>query len=173
MHSRVILNPAIAEKFLFRGNAMTKVFNINSIPDKFTDDPKFESAMCTKYLGALAGSDKIYVNIDSLKPGAKSAKYHSHSIKEEFFLILSGHGSLRIKDEIFAVQKGDFLAKPAGKGIAHQFINDGDEVLEILDCGLNDENDVVEYPDEGTFLLKGKAFRKNSAINGWTSEPNK
>ncbi len=151
---------------------MAKIFNINSVPDEYVDDPKFESAMRTRYLSALAGSDKIYINIDSLKPGAKSAKYHFHSIKEEFFLILNGSGSLRIEDKIQPVKKGDFVAKPAGKGIAHQFINDGDEILEILDCGLSDENDIVEYPDEGTFLLKGKAFSKTGALKGWTSEPN-
>ena len=152
---------------------MAKVFNINSVPDKFTDDPEFKSEMQTRYLGALAGSDKIYVNIDSVKPGAKSAKYHSHTVKEEFFLILSGSGRLRIKDEIIAVKKGDFLSKPAGKGIAHQFINDGDEIMEILDCGLNSAEDMVEYPDEGTFRVKGKTYRKSGALKGWTSDPNR
>lgn len=49
------------------------------------DDPEFESPLMTQYLGALAGSEKLYINIDHLKLGAKSAKYHSHSIKEEFF----------------------------------------------------------------------------------------
>jgi uncharacterized cupin superfamily protein len=31
------------------------------------------------------------VNIDYVKPGAKSTKFHSHSLQEEFFLILNGH----------------------------------------------------------------------------------
>lgn len=151
---------------------MPEIFNTDSLPNEYVDDPKFESAMQTRYLSALAGSDKIYVNIDAVKPGAKSAKYHSHSTKEEFFLILSGSGSLRLGNKVRPVKKGDFLAKPAGKGIAHQFINDGDEILEILDCGLNDENDIVEYPDEGVFLIKGKAFSKTGALKEWTSDPN-
>lgn len=82
-------------------------------------------------------------------PGFKSVKYHSHSRQEEFFLILEGKAKLRINGRVVRVKTGDFLAKPAGKAIAHQFINDGGEVLRILDCGLEDPDDVATYPDEG------------------------
>lgn len=41
--------------------------------------------LITKYLGAAAGSEKIYVNIDYVPSKAYSAKYHSHSQQEEFF----------------------------------------------------------------------------------------
>jgi uncharacterized cupin superfamily protein len=73
----------------------------------------------TKHLGALAGSERIYVNIDYVKPGAKSVRYHSHSLQEEFFLILHGSGKVRIQEKVVPVKQGGFLAKPAGKGIAH------------------------------------------------------
>ncbi len=153
---------------------MTVIHSIETIPNKFIDDPRFESAMSTKYLGALAGSKRIYVNIDSVKPGAKSAKYHSHTLQEEFFLILKGSGSLRIQDEIVAVKQGDFLAKPAGQGISHQFINDGEEILEILDCGTRDKNDMVEYPDENMIYVKSKnaMFNLQSDSLEWSVDPN-
>ena len=152
---------------------MTKIFNISSIPEKFMDDSAFTSPLTTQYLGALAGSEKLYINIDRLKPGAKSAKYHSHSLNEEFFLILKGTGKLRIKDEIKSVEQGDFFSKPAGRGIAHQFINDSDEILEILDIGINDINDVVEYPDEEITLVQGKAYKHSQAVKTWSSDPNR
>ncbi|NQV51319.1 MAG: cupin domain-containing protein [Candidatus Marinimicrobia bacterium] len=153
---------------------MTKIHNLDAVPNKFIDDPRFESAMSTKYLGALAGSERIYVNIDSVKPGAKSAKYHSHTLQEEFFLILKGSGTLRIQNATFPVKHGDFLAKPAGKGISHQFINDGTEILEILDCGTNDKNDMVEYPDENMLLVKTKnaVFSLDLDVNEWSVDPN-
>ncbi len=154
---------------------MTKILNIESIPDKFVDDPKFESAMKTAYLGAAAGSRKIYVNVDYVKPGAKSVKYHSHSRQEEFFLILKGSGILRIQDQQIPVKQGDFVAKPAGEDIAHQFINNGSEVLQILDCGLNESEETVTYPDEGIVLLKKQrlAFKISDALKDWSSDPNK
>jgi uncharacterized cupin superfamily protein len=153
---------------------MIKILNIDSVPDEFVDDPRFESAMKSICLGAAAGSRKIYVNIDYVKPGAKSVKYHSHSRQEEFFLILSGSGILRIKDEEIPVKQGDFVAKPAGEDIAHQFINNGSEVLQILDCGLNETEETVTYPDEGVVLLKKQrlAFKISDALKGWSSDPN-
>jgi len=154
---------------------MVKVYNLNTIPNEYVDDPEFGSEMKTLYLGAAAGSDKIYVNIDSVKPGAKSVKYHSHSKQEEFFLILKGSGILRVEDEEVSVKQGDFVAKPAGKGIAHQFINNGSDVLQILDCGLNEKDDSITYPDEDVILLKkkGLVFRIPDAIKDWSSDPNK
>lgn len=153
---------------------MPEVFDLNAVPDEYVDDPGFESQLQTKHLGALAGSKRIYLNIDYVKPGAKSAKYHSHSLQEEFFLILRGRGKVRIQNRIVPVKQGDFLAKPASMMIAHQFINDGTEVLEILDCGTNDNNDLIEYPDEGVLLVKekGLAFRETESLNDWSSDPN-
>jgi uncharacterized cupin superfamily protein len=153
---------------------MTRILNINNIPGKFVDDPEFVSRMKTAYLGAAAGSERIYVNIDYVKPDAKSVKYHSHSRQEEFFLVLKGNGTLRMKDEELAVKAGDFVAKPAGKDVAHQFINTGSEVLEILDCGLNEPDDTVTYPDEGMILFKREklAFRISDALPDWSSDPN-
>jgi uncharacterized cupin superfamily protein len=153
---------------------MTRILNINNIPKKFVDDPEFVSRMKTAYLGAAAGSERIYVNIDYVKPGAKSVKYHSHSRQEEFFLVLKGNGTLRMKYEELAVKAGDFVAKPAGKDVAHQFINTGSEVLEILDCGLNEPDDTITYPDEGVILFKREklTFRISDALSNWSSDPN-
>jgi uncharacterized cupin superfamily protein len=153
---------------------MPEIHSLDAVPDKYMDDPSFESPLKTKYLGALAGSERIYVNIDYVKPGAKSAKYHSHALTEEFFLILRGKGSVRIGDRTVPVKQGDFVAKPAGRAIAHQFINDGDEVLEILDCGTTEKNDVIEYPDEDVLVVKDKglAFKESQVLKNWSSDPN-
>lgn len=150
-----------------------KIHNLNNIPNEYEID--YLGKACTQYLGKLAGSEKIYINIDKVQPGAKSAKYHSHSMQEEFFLILDGCGTLRINDQEIEVQKGDFIAKPAGKNIAHQFINTGQEVLEILDVGTNEKDDICYYPDEGIFYLRnqGKAFHEKDVQVDWDSEPNK
>jgi uncharacterized cupin superfamily protein len=152
---------------------MPEICNLGAVPEEYTDDPSFESQLKTKYLGALAGSERIYLNIDYVKPGAKSTKYHSHSLQEEFFLILCGRGSVRIEDRILPVKRGDFFAKPAGRAIAHQFMNDGEEVLEILDCGTNEKSDVIEYPDEDLLSIKekGLVFRKSETLKNWSSDP--
>ena len=154
---------------------MVRILNVDSLPDEFVDDPEFESQMKTLCLGAAGGSEKLYVNIDYVKPGAKSVKYHSHSKQEEFFLILEGSGTLRMNDEKTPVKKGDFVAKPAGKEIAHQFINDGSEVLQILDCGLNEKEETITYPDDDVILVKKQrmALKISDALKEWSSDPNR
>ena len=132
--------------------------------------------LLTQSLGAAAGSQKIYVNIDRVPPNAFSTKYHSHSQQEEFFMILDGCGTLRLNGEEYPVAKGDFIAKPAAKNIAHQFYNSGQDVLLILDVGSVEKEDTCYYPDEDIYLHKsnGKniAFKKQSNLDQWTSDPN-
>jgi len=153
---------------------MIKIHNLTELPEKFIDDPEFKSKLRTKYLGTAAGSEKLYINIDYIKPGGKSVKYHSHSKQEEFFAVLKGNGLLRLNNEEINVKTNDFLAKQAGKGIAHQFINNGDDILIILDCGIQDDTDEVYYPDKDiTYKKKDKkAYKNGKPIDNWSSDPN-
>ncbi|BBI30939.1 cupin domain-containing protein [Cohnella abietis] len=152
---------------------MGNIYNINNVPSEFMSD--FLGKASTLYLGNAAGSEKIYVNVDKIQPGSKSAKYHSHSKQEEFFLILSGSGTLRKNGEEYQVSQGDFVAKPAGKGNTHQFINTGSDVLEILDIGTIEKGDVVHYPDENMYYLRDQnlMFNGQDAVSDWDTEPNK
>ena len=105
-----------------------------------------------------------------------STKYHSHSQQEEFFIIISGNGTLRINDDELSVKQGDFFAKPAGQNIAHTFYNSGTESLVILDIGTNEKEDTCYYPDEDVYLQKSneqrRTFRGSDLDTLWTSEPN-
>ena len=153
---------------------MKKIYNLTEIPSEFIDDPKFESKLRTKYLGGASGSEKLYINIDYIKPGGKSVKYHSHSHQEEFFAILKGKGLLRYNDEEINVSVNDFFAKPAGKGNNHQFINNSNDILIILDCGIKEENDQIYYPDENVTYIKSerKVYKDGKLIRDWSSDPN-
>lgn len=135
-----------------------------------------DAGLTTKSLGEAAGSEKIYVNIDSVPPKAYSTRYHSHSQQEEFFLILSGTGTIRINDEEKTVCKGDFIAKPAGKNINHTFYNSSDEILTILDIGTNEKEDTCYYPDEDMYMQKSNGVRrifKGTDLNSsWAPDPN-
>ncbi|WP_461615030.1 cupin domain-containing protein [Clostridium sp. Marseille-QA1073] len=152
---------------------MKNIYNINNIPKQYIS--KFQGAK-TMYVGNAVGSEKIYVNIDCIEPGYKSTKYHHHSMQEEFFLIMSGKGIIRINDEEFEVKSGDVISKPAGKNITHQFINNSEGVLQILDVGTKEDEDIAIYPDENILYVrnKGLAFKVDDDIisKGWTSDPN-
>jgi uncharacterized cupin superfamily protein len=153
---------------------MDGIIDLGGVQREFIDDADFKTMLKTVMVGEALGTEKLYVNVDFVKPGAKSAKYHSHSMQEEFFLILRGRGILRLNGEETAVKPGDFISKPAGRGIAHQFINDGTDILQILDIGTREKNDIVTYPDENTVYIRNKklVFHADDKIEGWTSDPN-
>ncbi|WP_434510702.1 cupin domain-containing protein [Desulfitobacterium sp. AusDCA] len=154
---------------------MNNISNIDAIPKEYMYDPDFQSKLKTVLVGDAIGCEKIYVNIDYVKPGAESVKYHSHSRQEEFFLILSGQGILRIDGKEISIKTGDVISKPAGKDIAHQFINNSEELLQILDVGTREKDDIITYPDENLMLIKDKqlVFNIDDNVKGWSSEPNK
>ncbi|HNX14004.1 MAG TPA: cupin domain-containing protein [Oscillospiraceae bacterium] len=135
-----------------------------------------EVGLITQSLGAAVGSQKFYVNIDRVPAGAYSTKYHSHSQQEEFFLIMDGSGTLRFDGQEYPIKKGDFISKPGGKNLAHQFYNSGSDVLVILDIGTKEPEDTCFYPDERVYLHKSNGerhiFSNKSLLENWTSDPN-
>ena len=156
------------------GRKQMEIMNTEQLPEAFIWSDSI--GLITKSLGAAAGSRKIYVNIDDVPPKAYSTKYHSHSQQEEFFMILSGTGTLRLNGKEYTVKQGDFIAKPAEHEIAHTFYNSGNESLVILDVGTNEKEDTCYYPDEDTYLQKSngqrRTFRGTDLDSTWTSEPN-
>lgn len=153
---------------------MNNISNINNIPKEYMYDPDFKSKLKTILIGDAIGSEKIYVNIDYVKPGAESVKYHSHSKQEEFYFIMSGKGIFRIDGKEILIKIGDVISVPAGKDNGHQFINNSSEILQILDIGTREKDDIITYPDENVVLIKNKGlvFNIDDNIKGWTSEPN-
>ncbi len=151
-----------------------EIKNAKQLPEEFIWQDTV--GLITKSLGAAGGSQKIYVNIDYVPPKAYSTKYHSHSQQEEFFMILSGTGTLRLQDKKCSVRQGDFFAKPSAQNIAHTFYNSGNEVLVILDVGTNEKEDTCYYPDEDVYMQKSneqrRVFRGSNDDLSWTSEPN-
>lgn len=153
---------------------MKRISHIDKIPREYIIDPDFETLMKTVLIGDAIGCEKLNVNVDYVKPGAVSVKYHSHSRQEEFFLIMNGVGTLRMDGEEIQVKKGDVIAKPAGKDIAHQFINNGSEILQILDVGTREQGDIAFYPDENKVFVRDKKliFDMKDNNSDWSSEPN-
>ncbi|KHD36132.1 mannose-6-phosphate isomerase [Clostridium acetobutylicum] len=153
---------------------MDNRINIHDIDMKYICDPEFKSNLKTELIGDAVGTEKFYINIDYVKPGGESVKYHSHSSKEEFFMIIDGEGILRVNGREVKVREGDVISFPAGKSTAHQFINSGEVILKILDVGTREEDDVITYPDENVVYIKDKklVFNINDSIKGWKSDPN-
>ena len=136
-----------------------KLYHIDNLPQDAVWRDKI--GLCTRSLGQAAGSRNLYVNIDSVPPGAYSTRFHSHSQQEEFCI---------------PVKAGDFFAKPVGEGIAHTFYNSGEKPLVLLDVGTVEKEDTCIYPRDNMLMHKSngitRVFRLDSEEHTWTSEPN-
>ncbi len=108
-------------------------------------EPGGETFGLSTRLGEHAGLRRIGVNVDVIRPGERSTKYHWHHQEEECFLVLSGSGLLQVDGRTFRVGPGDFFAKVEGPERAHQFVNDGTADLRIVTIGEH-RGDTVEYP---------------------------
>ena len=153
---------------------MSNISNINNISKEYIYDYNFETKLKTILIGDAIGCEKFYVNIDYVKPGGESVKYHSHSKQEEFFLIMSGKGILRMDGEEILIKANDVISKLPGTDIPHQFINNGSDILQILDIGTSEKDDFITYPDENKIYIKNSkmVFNIDDNIKNWTSEPN-
>jgi uncharacterized cupin superfamily protein len=106
-----------------------------------------------KSIGDAVGLGKIGVHIVNIKPGKDSTEYHKHYNEEECIYVLSGKGTLRIEDEEFPFEKGDFVGFPANTA-AHDLKNTGDKTLVILVIGQRLDQDIADYPDKNKRLYR-------------------
>jgi uncharacterized cupin superfamily protein/GNAT superfamily N-acetyltransferase len=97
-------------------------------------------------IGREAGLLKYGVNYQNLKPGRRTSFPHAESTEEEFVFVLEGTPVVWIDGDVYALKPGDFVAFPAGTGIAHTFINNSNQDAVLLVGGERREDDKVYYP---------------------------
>ncbi len=97
-------------------------------------------------LGSALGLQRVGINHETLPPGGRSSVPHAHSKDEEFVFVVSGAPDLWIDGNLHRLAPGDAAAFPPGTGIAHTFINNTSEGVEILIVGECNGDDRVVYP---------------------------
>jgi len=89
-----------------------------------------------------------------LPPGNLGCPFHWHALEDEVFFVLSGRAVLRYGSELEEVGPGDCVACPAGRQVAHQFVNPFDEPFEYLAIGAHEPHEVCGYPDSGKIMVR-------------------
>lgn len=138
------------------------VVNIDAVPEITELDGEHWGGRyrpLTPALDALGG--RLGVNINRVPKGRSACPFHTHTLDDEVFYVLSGRGVLRYGDELHDLRPGDCVSCPAGSGVAHQIHNPYDEELVYLGIGRNDPNEVCTYPDSG------KVFVRSLKTVGW------
>lgn len=95
------------------------------------------------------GATKIGASVTRVQPGKAAFQFHHHFGNEEQFFIVSGEGTLRVGDELFAVKARDYIVHPpGGPETAHQLVNTGTEELVYLSlAAMGVSPEVCGYPD--------------------------
>lgn len=117
----------------------------------------------TRFLMPLLGPGRTAFRVEVLENGESSARLHSHSDVDEYYLILEGSGTLRFNDKEIAVHRGDLIGKPTGPDDASQLLADRGEVLRILDMEVwhdqpDKTKDLVHNPDFNEIFMRGPGW---------------
>jgi quercetin dioxygenase-like cupin family protein len=80
--------------------------------------------------GPLPDDGCRYIDYAQLPPGTSIGDHTHPGDEEEFYLVLSGHGRMRLGPETFPVSAGDLLRNPPGG--THGLRNTGPVPLELF-----------------------------------------
>jgi len=83
-------------------------------------------------IGRKLGLKKIGIHIETLPPGRRTSWPHAEKEEEEFAYIIKGEPQAWINGVLYDLKEGDFVAFPAGTGIAHTFINNSEVAVLML-----------------------------------------
>ncbi len=72
------------------------------------------------------------INVQRLPPGTRSSWPHAEEKEEEFVYVIEGEVDAWIDGNLHRMAAGDLAAFPAGTGICHCFINNGDREVLLL-----------------------------------------
>ena len=146
-----------------------KKINLNEIPWVEHQSPKgkyhkFRRSAARAMDGAKGGPKfaappPFEVELVKLPPKAKNFPLHSHTTEWEFYLIVSGTGTMRLNRKKVKLAPGDCVMCPPGD--AHQIINAGKVDLLYHVIANNAPTEVWHYPDSKKRGARatGKYFR--------------
>jgi mannose-6-phosphate isomerase-like protein (cupin superfamily) len=107
---------------------------------------KFEDLWSPKLVGEL---NENYIK---LAKGMGELDWHSHEKEDEFFLVVSGHLDIHLRDQVVSLDPGEFYVVP--KGVEHRPIAiEGTEIMliepkETLHTGKTETARTVAIEDQ-------------------------
>jgi uncharacterized cupin superfamily protein len=98
-------------------------------------------------IGRAAGLKRIGLHLERLPPGRRTSFPHAESDEEEFVYVIAGEVDAWIDGHLHRMIAGDLAAFPAGTGICHSFLNNGDEQALLLVGGERSKpKNRIHYP---------------------------
>ncbi len=144
----------------FPVSSLTSNESLDAAEERFSvteNDARFRSLM------PLLGPGRVFATVEALEEGAVSARLHSHSALDEYYIVLEGTATLRMNGKTRTVSKGDMISKQGGPDLTSQIIADRGSPVRILDIEVwpnssRMSKDVVFYPDHNELYLRGAGW---------------
>jgi uncharacterized cupin superfamily protein len=133
------------------GERPANVVRATDVPGTVEDRPGWEHVR--RGLGEHLGARTTGMSLLEIPPRVRSYPMHCHSAEEELFVVLAGAGTLRLSDDQHPLRPGHVVSRPAGTGVAHQFVA-GDEGLTLLTYSTIDSSDTTYFPDSNKVNLR-------------------
>jgi uncharacterized cupin superfamily protein len=129
-------------------NRLPFILSSADVPEKSHRYPDTVEDMApARAIGRAAGLLKVGIHLVRVAPGTRTSLPHAESAEEEFVYVVEGEIDAWIDGELHRMKAGDLAAFPAGTGICHTFINDGDRDALLLSGGEADKADNrIHYP---------------------------
>lgn len=97
--------------------------------------------------GRHFGFARLGIHHEWLPPGRRTSRPHAEATEDEFIYVIAGHPTAWIDGHAHRLKPGDGVGFKAGDGVAHTFINETDEPVELLVVGDTSRADNrLHYP---------------------------
>ena len=112
----------------------------------------------------LLGPGRSFFSVQVVAAGETTARLHSHSTLDEYYLVLEGKGTLRYDGREIGIQKGDFISKPIGPDNTSHILANKGERLRLLDMEVWDQRrfytskDLLLNADHSELIMRGSGW---------------
>ena len=129
-----------------------------------------DSGSRCSYLSPLTGFSHAFMRVYDIEPGHTYSRHHSHTAREEHYIVISGSGRARIADREIPINPGDVISKPTGPDLSTQILAAHDSPVRILDIEIwsdpsRNDKDVVVYPDHREICLFGGGWHNTLPLD--------
>lgn len=142
-----------------RGGAAVNRINLDELEWETFDDVGGRYRGECAEIGLLVGARRLGYRVVDLPPGARFCPLHSHDKEEEVFYVVQGAPTIRTLRGNLRLRPGDVMAFPVGDRGAHQLLNESDADCRVLLFGMDDEDEVVYYPDSQKLAVRRRGMR--------------
>jgi uncharacterized cupin superfamily protein len=126
----------------------TFIIASDDVPEEPGKYPNSEEILAHgRPIGRIAGLLRIGLHVERLEPGHRLSYPHAEQDEEEFVYVLEGVVDAWVDGVLHPMRAGDLAAFPAGTGVAHTFINNGEREARLLVGGeASKPGSQIDYP---------------------------